>query len=531
MPWIEGFPQDRCSYRSRLRAKRRKEQQESDRLMILERNHDQMVALYKEQQKQIDQMREQGAPTLQLEQASQGGPSHRRSSVASSVMVGDDETSYPVDYITEKTTCELHVPVFNLSTKVADGYAFSIDSTASWLGNAIPDGFARVGVDQVVQGYESLNLEFPRADDESVLGDVVGGLILWRKKYIKFEGWAPRPPSSPPIHDSPPDDDEGDDNHQSPPHQSSPPPRAPTPPPRAPTPPPREPTPLLRQPTPPLHEPTPPPHEPTPPPHEPTPEPRHRKGATSSSMGFGRDPRRSPLPKVPKSLDDLRACDMTKEQLDAWVDADTKRQLARKKPEEKQTFTAKENKWAIGFITEPSQYEKNKPDNYLRALSKSSSSPKTRSSSARGKRDVAQLGQQANQSIAPLVVIPSGHGSVTDLIPTLSLKKDFAAAAGITLAQLDNENLFPSDVDDSWKWKWGRSLLRGDQIKCLPTCMRQLHSWYMKTTKEFDDFLICVKVTKNHFAGEDMFTIQLEELWYLYNLDSLDLALVGAYCL
>ena len=208
MPWIEGFPQDRDSYRSRLRAKRRKEQQESDRLMILERNHDQMVALYKEQQKQIDQMREQGAPTLQLEQASQGGPSHRRSSVASSVMVGDDETSYPVDYITEKTTCELHVPVFNLSMKAADGYAFSIDSTASWLGNAIPDGFARVGVDQVVQGYESLNLEFPRADDESVLGDVVGGLILWRKKYIKFVGWAPRPPSSPPIHDSPPDDDE-----------------------------------------------------------------------------------------------------------------------------------------------------------------------------------------------------------------------------------------------------------------------------------------------------------------------------------
>ena len=179
---------------------------------------------------------------------------------------------------------------------------------------------------------------------------------------------------------------------------------------------------------------------------------------------------------------------------------------------EKQTFTAKENKWAIGFITEPSQYEKNKPDNYLRALSKSSSSPKTRSSTARGKRDVAQLGQQANQSIAPLVVIPSGHGSVTDLIPTLSLKKDFAADAGITLAQLDNENLFPSDVDDSWKWKWGRSLLRGDQIKFLSTCMRQLHSWYMKTTKEFDDFLICVKVTKNHFAGEDMFTIQLEEL-------------------
>ena len=97
--------------------------------------------------------------------------------MAFSIMVGDDETSYPMDYITEKTTCELHVGVSNLSMKVAEGYALAADSTALWLGNAIPDGYACVGLDQVEPLYKSLNLDFPRADDETMLGDIVGGLI------------------------------------------------------------------------------------------------------------------------------------------------------------------------------------------------------------------------------------------------------------------------------------------------------------------------------------------------------------------
>ena len=138
--------------------------------------------------------------------------------------------------------------------------------------------YARVGVDQIEPAYKSLNLDFPRADDETMLGDIMGGLIIWPTKYIKFPGWQPRPPSSPPIHNSPPDDDR-DEHHEMSPSRSPP----------------------SHQPTPPLHQPTPsPPHQQTPPPppphHQTTPPPptkarrQNRKGTISSSMGFRRDP-------------------------------------------------------------------------------------------------------------------------------------------------------------------------------------------------------------------------------------------------
>jgi hypothetical protein len=232
VPWKTGFPEDRESYRSRVRSKKRKEQEEEDRLNNLERKNEEILAIVKHQHKQIEELREQGG-THQRQQDSQGGPSQRRSSVAYTG-VGDDEAPmdrYPVDDIREKTSCELHVGVRNLSLKAADGYALTCESTTLWHCNEIPDGYGRVGVDQLVPGYESLELDIPGANDERTLGDIVGGIILWRKKYIVFPGWAPRPPSSPPSRDSPPPsphDDERDDHHNTSPSRS-PPPHQPTP--------------------------------------------------------------------------------------------------------------------------------------------------------------------------------------------------------------------------------------------------------------------------------------------------------------
>ena len=53
---------------------------------------------------------------------------------------------YPMDNIREKTPCELHVPVRNLSFKAANGYALSCDDKALWHCKKIPVGFGRVGV-------------------------------------------------------------------------------------------------------------------------------------------------------------------------------------------------------------------------------------------------------------------------------------------------------------------------------------------------------------------------------------------------
>ena len=152
MTFAQGFPADRESYRSRARANKRKEQENSDRFSKLE-------AELSHLRHEVAEIREPGA-TLQLQEgAPTGGPSQLRSSVASTGVGADDKETFPVDYITEKTTCELHGAMSNISVKAAEGYALPCESTALYLGNEIPDGFARVGVDQVHPGFESLELE------------------------------------------------------------------------------------------------------------------------------------------------------------------------------------------------------------------------------------------------------------------------------------------------------------------------------------------------------------------------------------
>ena len=200
-----------------------------------------------------------------------------------------------------------------------------------------------------------------------------------------------------------------------------------------------------------------------------------------------------------------------------------KRQLAPRKPEPKQTFGPETKKWAKGFIEHPSQIEINRPDDYLRCLSSSSSGS--------GKRDVAQLREQAKQSISPLKVLPTDQSLAADFaIPSSQdFAAEFAAEAGITLSQLQGADI-PKLDEDLWKWEYGKSLLPPDQIKLLPTQMRKLHNWYLKVTKEGRK-IILVKVTEDHYIGEDQVQIYLEELYMLYKLDALDLSLVSTYCL
>ena len=120
----------------------------------------------------------------------------------------DGGPGYPVDGIKEQTPCDLHEVFRNISLKVAVGYvlpAFGAEGEpATWHGNEIPAGYARVGVDSVVPSFESLQLEIPGGEGRDTLGDVLGEIILWEKKNIKLPGWVapstsrPRSPSPPP---------------------------------------------------------------------------------------------------------------------------------------------------------------------------------------------------------------------------------------------------------------------------------------------------------------------------------------------
>jgi hypothetical protein len=105
---------------------------------------------------------------------------------------------YPVDDISGKTSCEMHQSMKNISMKVAVGYALTSGPGQLWHGREIRAGYARVGVNAIVSGYESLDLDIAGPEGETTLGEVLGGVILWDKKHIVFLGSAPRrpPPSS-----------------------------------------------------------------------------------------------------------------------------------------------------------------------------------------------------------------------------------------------------------------------------------------------------------------------------------------------
>ena len=111
----------------------------------------------------------------------------------------------------------------NISMKVAVGFALACEPGARWHGGEIQAGYAHVGVDEVLPGYESLELDIPGAEGEMTLGEVAHGIILWPKKNIVFPGSAPRPPSPPSSHPPPP-------RPPSPPTSHPPPPMSPSPP-------------------------------------------------------------------------------------------------------------------------------------------------------------------------------------------------------------------------------------------------------------------------------------------------------------
>jgi hypothetical protein len=130
---------------------------------------------------------------------------------------------YPVDDISGKTSCEMHQSMKNISMKVAVGYVLPSGPGQTWHGREIRAGYARVGVDAIVLGYESLELDVAGPEEETTHGEVWGGFILWDKKHIVFPGSVPRRPPPPPSpRNSPPLDDDRD-NYQSPsPHRSPP---------------------------------------------------------------------------------------------------------------------------------------------------------------------------------------------------------------------------------------------------------------------------------------------------------------------
>jgi hypothetical protein len=115
----------------------------------------------------------------------------------------------------------------NISMKVAFRLALPSGPDVRWHGREIPAGYAKVRVDEIVTGFHDMELDIVGLEDERIFGEVLGGVILWDKNYIKLPGSAPRttpPPSrrrspTPPSPLSPPHDY---DHHNTSPSRSPP---------------------------------------------------------------------------------------------------------------------------------------------------------------------------------------------------------------------------------------------------------------------------------------------------------------------
>jgi hypothetical protein len=179
-----------------------------------------------------------------------------------------------------------------------------------------------------------------------------------------------------------------------------------------------------------------------------------------------------PPPPVEKTAEEIEAEDRAK----------VKRKLAALSPTPtpKQVYTQKQKEWTFDMLTQPSEYELNKPDDYKRCLDKQVDAKEEANNTiaiARGKRDVAQLGAQAKKLISPLKVFASdAGGSVAQ--PS---HYDFATDGGLTLSQLMYEDIPKASV--ARQYEKGKSLVPSEIERNLPTQMQKLHKWYMHAAK------------------------------------------------
>jgi hypothetical protein len=146
-------------------------------------------------------------------------------------------------------------------------------------------------------------------------------------------------------------------------------------------------------------------------------------------------------------------------------------------------------------------------NDYTRCLDKQVEASKMRSTSASKKRDVAQLGEKAKQSVSLLKVFASdAGGSVSQ--PSQDHVQIFTNETGLTVSQLISGDIPKAAL--AWTYKKGKCLFTPKKEKTLPSQMQKLHEWHMDVVKG-DREILLLKVTQEFFLGENLIHIDFEE--------------------
>ena len=153
-------------------------------------------------------------------------------------------------------------------------------------------------------------------------------------------------------------------------------------------------------------------------------------------------------------------------------------------------------------------------------------------------KGVAQLGQQSQQSLPPLVV-SNQYGSNLDLlgIPggqiVLDQLDDFFKEIGLDINQMLLGGDIPSAQQvNTWKiFEHGKSLYNLAALSDLGTQMYLLNKWYMEACARKETWLLVRIRHRHYFCCDDIIHVPFSKLHQLCHMDALDKSLVSCYCL
>nr|CAE02403.1 OSJNBa0024J22.7 [Oryza sativa Japonica Group]CAE05122.2 OSJNBa0023J03.17 [Oryza sativa Japonica Group] len=476
IPWKIGFKEDIHTYRSRMRSKRDTEAKIADlefRVSRYELNMQEEVAR-KVDERMAAHRSHDPQPTIPPAMVS---PSGNRSSCASTGQVGSqsmdamqtqDESTCPVDDITQRTPCELHIPFKNLSIKVASGMAIPTDPSGTYHCRPIPAGYSKVEVELVEGAYEDLELDYPRGDGgtSSSLGDkrrlvhhllrlrhlllrILHRLLLMLRQHrlhlrlqhrlllrilhrllLVLLHLLPRKL-------------------------------------------------LFRH----LQSQGPPP----------APPPAHTRATKKAKVDAAKN-------KDP-------GYDCTQEELDAYVASEVKRQFKPRSPEKKIPIDPSVRNFFRGMSA--SVKEAIKLSDYERTLKKASS---------RKSKPVPQLGEQPNQEIEPLV---TGKEMTIE---------QFITDTGLTTDQL--LGVAPIEkAEVKYMYELGKPLVKPELLQSLPTQMYKFHQLYMEMSATGRE-MIGARIRDTDFLqGDDILWINFRGIYELYQLDALDVSIMSCWIL
>ena len=165
---------------------------------------------------------------------------------------------------------------------------------------------------------------------------------------------------------------------------------------------------------------------------------------------------------------------------------------------------------------------------YDRSLTKSFEAAQKKTRAGKG---VAQLGQQLQQSVPPLV-IHNEYGSNLDLLDIdFEDLVWFYGDTSLDLAQVLAEGPSAPKVDPWKKFEHGKSLCNPEALGDLGTQMYLLNKWYMAACERGETFVSVRVRNQYYFRGDDIIYVEFSELHQLCHLDSLDKNLISCYCL